>query len=293
MVAYPGLLTAENARSMIERHDLVLDCTDNVMTRYLVSDASVLAGKQVVSGAAQGYEGQLVVLHKDCGDVRGPCYRCLFPQAPRPEHTQSCDDGGVLGVITGLIGTLQAIAAIQVLTGLGEIKEPMMLFANPFGVTPFRTVRVRPRQLKRCRACGDPAFVSDRVTDLTREDYTSFCQLTPPPQFSVRSEDVGVLHTRKLPEGEALVVDVRPEHEYALTSVASSHNIPIDTLRRDVRSAVSSLPASQPVLVLCRSGNDSREAVHLLQTAEPSRAFVNVTGGLRAFARENPSFKMY
>ena len=95
-----------NALALAEAHDVILDCTDRVMTRYLVSDAGVLARKPIVSGAAQGYEGQLVVLHRDLGDgQRGPCYRCLFPQSPRPEHTQSCDDGGVLGCVTGIVGT--------------------------------------------------------------------------------------------------------------------------------------------------------------------------------------------
>lgn len=263
------------------------------MTRYLVSDAAVLAGKQVVSGAAQGYDGQLVVLHKDCGALRGPCYRCLFPQAPRPQHTQSCDDGGVLGCVTGLIGTLQALNAIKLITGVGESTEPTMIFASPFSATPFRTVRVRPRQTKRCRACGDPAWVSDRICSLEQEDYTAFCQLASPTVFAVRSENVGILDTRKLPEGDALVLDVRPEHEFGLTRIPSSYHIPIDILRGDVEAAVSSLPGTNPVLVLCRSGNDSREAVHLLQSARPDRVFADVAGGLRAYARKNASFKMY
>lgn len=291
VTAYPSLLTAVNARELMEAHDLVLDCTDNVMTRYLVSDAAVLAGKQVVSGAAQGYDGQLVVLHKDCGEVRGPCYRCLFPEAPRPEHTQSCDDGGVLGPITGLIGTLQALETIKLLTGVGEKTQPTMLFVSPFGATPFRTVRVRPRQLKKCRACGDPALVK-RIKDLTHEDYVSFCQLTSAPTWDVRSVPPDMLQTRSLPEGDALVLDVRPEHEYALASLPSIH-IPIHTLRRDVASAARALPGTQPVLVVCRSGNDSREAVHLLQTVLPERTIVNVAGGLRAYATVDSAFFMY
>lgn len=263
------------------------------MTRYLISDAAVLAGKQVVSGAAQGYDGQLVVLHKDEGEKRGPCYRCLFPEAPRPEHTQSCDDGGVLGTVTGLIGTLQAIETIKLLTHVGEATPPTMLFASPFSATPFRNVRIRPRQVKRCRICGDPAWVRDRITDLTAEDYTSFCRLTAPPQFDVRSEDVGILEARRLAEGDALVVDVRPPHEFAITALDASRNLPIEAVRADPSAAAASLPPKQPVLIVCRAGNDSREAVHLLQAADPTRAYANVGGGLRAHARRDPTFKMY
>lgn len=290
--AYPSFLNTENARDLTASHDLVLDCTDNVMTRYLISDAAVLADRQVVSGAAQGYEGQLIVLHKNLGDIRGPCYRCLFPEAPKPQHTQSCDDGGILGSVTGLIGTLQAIEAIKLLTGVGEATQPTILFATPFGTQPFRSVRVRPIQTKRCRACGDPSSV-DKISDLTKEDYRLFCNLTAPRSFPVRSEDVGILDLRRLPEGDALVVDVRPPHEYAITALSDSQNLSIDQVRANAGNAIKTLPGKQPVLVVCRSGNDSREAVHLLQSADPSRVFANVTGGLRSYARYNPSFKMY
>ncbi|WFC97653.1 hypothetical protein MYAM1_000372 [Malassezia yamatoensis] len=288
-----SIVTAiQNARDLTASHDLVLDCTDNVMTRYLISDAAVLADRQVVSGAAQGYEGQLIVLHKNLGDIRGPCYRCLFPEAPKPQHTQSCDDGGILGSVTGLIGTLQAIEAIKLLTGVGEATQPTILFATPFGTQPFRSVRVRPIQTKRCRACGDPSSV-DKISDLTKEDYRLFCNLTAPRSFPVRSEDVGILDLRRLPEGDALVVDVRPPHEYAITALSDSQNLSIDQVRANAGNAIKTLPGKQPVLVVCRSGNDSREAVHLLQSADPSRVFANVTGGLRSYARYNPSFKMY
>lgn len=139
--------STQNAISLIARHDLVLDCTDNVMARYLISDAAVMNGVQVVSGAGQGLEGQLVVLHKDlepgCSasgysqsqrkekaikdhKSRGPCYRCLFPRAPRPEDVADCEDGGVLGCVTGLVGTMQATEAIKLLVGMSEEGESNM-----------------------------------------------------------------------------------------------------------------------------------------------------------------------
>lgn len=123
---------------MIAGQDLVLDCTDNPLTRYLISDAAVLEGVQVVSGAAQGYDGQLMVLHKRIKaefagpavakaangttqePLRGPCYRCLFPVAPKPEDVTDCEDGGVLGGVTGLVGTMQALESVKILANLGE-----------------------------------------------------------------------------------------------------------------------------------------------------------------------------
>lgn len=117
--------TSLNATDLVAQHDLVLDCTDNPLTRYLINDAAVLADKMVVSGAAQGTEGQLMVLHKhlptlDPSDSpqRGPCYRCLFPIAPNPQDVTACEDGGVLGTITGILGTMQANEAIKLLTGM-------------------------------------------------------------------------------------------------------------------------------------------------------------------------------
>jgi molybdopterin/thiamine biosynthesis adenylyltransferase len=128
----------QNAITLISQHDIVLDCTDNVLARYLISDAAVMCGVQVVSGAGQGLEGQLVVLHKDLNKnahasgysqrkskseskiARGPCYRCLFPKAPRPEDVTDCEDGGVLGGVTGLVGTMQAVEGIKLLVGMSE-----------------------------------------------------------------------------------------------------------------------------------------------------------------------------
>lgn len=119
----------------MSRHDLVLDCTDNVLTRYLISDAAVMCGIEVVSGAAQGLAGQLIVLHKDLtpetyaaevsqrktkNTKRGPCYRCLFPKAPRPEDVTDCEDGGVLGGVTGLVGNMQALEAVKLLVGIKD-----------------------------------------------------------------------------------------------------------------------------------------------------------------------------
>ncbi|KAL9936348.1 hypothetical protein V8E36_004416 [Tilletia maclaganii] len=171
--------TTHNALDLVRGNDLVLDCTDNPLTRYLSNDAAVLAGIPVVSGAAQGVEGQVVVLNKPLAHPeRGPCYRCLFPKSPRPEETQNCSDGGVLGIITGLIGTLQALEAIKLITGIGEdpLAPPTLLLASPLSVStpPFRTIKLRPRRAATCRSCGDAAL-PDHIVSLEQEDYLTFC----------------------------------------------------------------------------------------------------------------------
>ena len=274
--------TPANAYELCQAHDVVLDCTDRVMMRYLVSDAGVLADIPIVSGAAQGYDGQLVVLHRDLGEGRrGPCYRCLFPQSPRPEHTQSCDDGGVLGCVTGLIGTWQALETIQLLTGLGD-RTPSMLFLSPLSRPSVRCVRVRGSQAQ-CRACGR---APDRITSLEQEDYETFCGLHH-RELHVPSVDVDDVH-----RPDVLVVDVRPLHEYGITALPHSLHMAWDTIRRDVegaRTAIAQAARGRDVLVVCRRGNDSRAAVHLLDMPRCQ----NVRGGLRAYADKHPDFPMY
>ncbi|WFD30145.1 hypothetical protein MSPP1_001162 [Malassezia sp. CBS 17886] len=298
-------VTAQNVRGLVRAHDVVLDCTDNVMTRYLLSDAAVLCGTPVVSAAAQGLEGHITVLHKDLGDgCRGPCYRCLFPSAPRPEHTTSCDDGGILGVVTGLVGTMQAAETIKLLAHMpGSQAAPTMVFVAPFSAPPFRSVRLRGRQAS-CRACGDGSVSAPVCVDA--EDYRTFCGLDADapagdvPQWPAAALRAGIPPPR-------ILLDVRPAHEYAITALPASLNVPVDRIRADPSAVLTALPGMdvdegvQQVLVLCRRGQDSRAAARLLQAAEAQsripgrrrRAFMNVTGGLEAYARANPLFPMY
>ncbi|EPQ28651.1 uncharacterized protein PFL1_03954 [Pseudozyma flocculosa PF-1] len=299
---HPVGISSANARSLISGHDLVLDCTDNPLTRYLISDAAVLEGVEVVSGAAQGYDGQLIVLHKKIlpqfaskpttaaspastapalvdpiDNARGPCYRCLFPVAPKPEDVTDCEDGGVLGGITGLVGTMQALESVKILAQIGEATLPTMTLVSPMSGTPFRSIRLRPRRLATCRTCGDPAQVGrdNMISDLQSEDYATFCHLNRPPMVDGQAGGPRVA-VEELEKGAAkrLLIDVRPPVEFGITRIDGSISLPYTTIRKDpskaletIRSRLSTSPVGQPPLLVCRKGNDSQLAVRLLQQA--------------------------
>lgn len=337
-------LSVENAISLIKAHDIVLDCTDNVLTRYLISDAAVRCGRQVVSGAAQGFDGQLVVLHKDlrsgaCSSEictssepiesipRGPCYRCLFPKAPKPEEVTDCEDGGVLGTITGLVGTMQAFEAIKLLIGLGDDDDEdekgrpivgMTLF-SPLTFPPFKSVRLRPRRITSCRACGDQDQMAEELAnamlaqDLRDENYIAFCGLTNGRDLS-GFDEIGVSEFAKL-NGQAqkkvCIIDVRPKVEVEIANLPNSINIPFRQIDHDPKkwftdifnSFTDSNDDDRQVYVLCRRGNDSRLACHALAAAASENddlknkskiRFTNITGGLRAWSKEvDENFPVY
>ncbi|ELU15781.1 hypothetical protein CAPTEDRAFT_109679, partial [Capitella teleta] len=161
-IPYHLALTSENAYQLIEKYDIVLDATDNVATRYLLNDACILTGKPLVSGSALRFEGQLTVYNHN----GGPCYRCLYPKPPPPETVTNCSDGGVVGVVPGIIGSLQALEAIKLACGLPPSFSQSLLLFDAFST--FRTIKLRPKQ-RNCVICGE----SPSITKLI--DYEQFC----------------------------------------------------------------------------------------------------------------------
>lgn len=161
--AYDTVLDSSNAMELIRRYDVVLDCSDNVATRYLLNDACILLDKPLVSGSALRLEGQLSVYKRG----QGPCYRCIFPTPPPPESVMNCSDGGVLGPVTGVIGCLQALEAIKLIVGHGSSFIGRMLLFDGLEGT-FRGIKLRPRKAD-CAVCGDEPTI-DRL-----QDYVQFC----------------------------------------------------------------------------------------------------------------------
>ncbi|KAK4936877.1 glycerol-3-phosphate dehydrogenase [Elasticomyces elasticus] len=256
-VVHPTRATAENILDVVRGYDLVLDCSDNPATRYLVSDACVVLGKVLVSGAAQRGEGSLIVLNSPPTGNKGPCYRCVFPRPPPPEMVRGCSEIGILGPVVGVIGTLMAGEAIKIIARgghiVGEVQEQelaegkaptphTMLLYNTYAADPkgmFRTITLRGRR-KDCLACGDSEALAkkgqSRITAETiargRLDYQAFCGVME--DVKVLDDESRVDATDFLGgENPGLVVDVREEHEYELgTKVEGSVNIPISRILR-------------------------------------------------------------
>ncbi|KAJ6665613.1 hypothetical protein lerEdw1_001983 [Lerista edwardsae] len=289
-------LSAANALELVRRYDLVADCSDNVPTRYLLNDACVLAGKPLVSGSALRLEGQLVVYNHQ----GGPCYRCLFPKPPPPETVTNCADGGVLGVVPGIMGTLQALEVIKIASGMGTtFNRSMLLFDALEG--RFRHIRLRPRNPD-CVVCGD----NPSLTAL--QDYEAFCGSSATDKCRVlhllhSDERVSVEEYKKILDDQVphILVDVRPPVEVDICRLPQSHHVPLSKLEGKDEESLKSLrqrihEAKQrttddkavPVYVVCKLGNDSQKAVRILQELSGDGlgliSVKDIRGGLMAWA---------
>ncbi|XP_060590470.1 adenylyltransferase and sulfurtransferase MOCS3-like [Ruditapes philippinarum] len=299
-VPYHLPLNSSNALDIIQQYDIVLDCTDNVATRYLLNDACILAGKPLVSGSALRFEGQLTVYNYK----GGPCYRCLYPKPPPPETVTNCSDGGVLGVIPGIIGSLQALEAIKIAAGLDSSYSQKLLMYDGLDGT-FRTIRLRGRQ-PTCPVCGDNPTITQLI------DYEQFCGA----KATDKDKNIEVLGTNDritakeykslLDSGQPhVLLDVRQPVEMDICQLPKSAvNIPIGAIHKS--SSIDQLSASidslgqtteqVPVICVCRRGNDSQLAVQKIkQELSTHKAVIkDIKGGLTAWAKTvDPEFPTY
>ncbi|KAJ8044323.1 Adenylyltransferase and sulfurtransferase MOCS3 [Holothuria leucospilota] len=296
-------LNKDNALPLIKQYDIILDCTDNVATRYLLNDACVLANKPLVSASALRFEGQLTVYNYD----GGPCYRCLFPKPPPPETVTNCSDGGVLGVVPGIMGSLQALEAIKMAAGLTvSYAQKLLLFDALFG--GFRSIKLRPKK-KDCAVCGETPSVTKLI------DYEEFCGAGPsdkclslhilPPEDRITVKELAkLLEETPLP----ILVDVRSPVEFEICHLENSINIPLAEIEKpddtSFTEKVKQVSISRglmdrdiSVVVLCRRGNDSQKAIECLKTRMSSEIPVtlkDVIGGLSAWSLQvDPDFPQY
>ncbi|KAG6839008.1 hypothetical protein C0991_006610, partial [Blastosporella zonata] len=239
--AITAALDAENAKDLLAPYDIILDCTDNAPTRYLLSDTAVALGKPLVSGAAQKYEGQLCVYNLD----GGPCYRCLYPRPPAQEMMGTCEETGILGAVTGVIGNLQALEAIKIITGLHD-KKPTLLLYSVLGTPPFRSIKLRSRK-PTCAACGTD---EERVGTIQDVDYVQFCG-GPRPDWEARGLEEAASRARVKELEAALqsdrplhLLDVRPAMEYGICQLSSSINVPLNVLVADPRAYLPTDPGT-------------------------------------------------
>ncbi len=265
LTTYETALTSRNALEIIGKYDLVVDGTDNFPTRYLVNDACVMLGKPNVYGSIFRFEGQASVFStKD-----GPCYRCLFPQPPPPGMVPSCAEGGVLGVLPGLIGTIQATEAIKLILGIGDPLVGRLLLVDALAAQ-FRTVKIRRNP--DCPACG-----TREITELI--DYDEFCGIPNAAAAAKRDDELPAITPLELAErlraGAVDLIDVREPHEWDIARIPGARLIPLG----EFPAAIPALDRSREIVVQCRSGVRSAKAVRQLQEAGFTRVR-NLTGGI-------------
>ncbi len=271
-------LTSENALELFRDYDLVADGTDNFPTRYLVNDACVLTGKPNVYGSIFRFEGQASVFAaKD-----GPCYRCLYPEPPPPGLVPSCAEGGVLGILPGIVGIIQATEAIKLILGQGEPLIGRLLLFDALAMK-FRELKLR--RDPNCPVCGDHPTVTELI------DYDQFCGVGPVAEAPASLEEVTPLELkREFDRGEDIfLLDVRNPPEIAISKIENSHVIPLPELM----DRVSELDSARSIVVHCKSGARSAEAIRRLQKLG-FRKLRNLKGGILAWADQvDPKMAKY
>ena len=264
-----------------ESYDVLIDASDNFPTRYLVNDAAVMLGKPDVYGAIYRFEGQLSVF-----DARqGPCYRCLFPEPPPPYMVTSCGDGGVLGVLPGTIGTMQATEAIKLILGVGSTMVGRLLLYDALEMsTQFVSLPKNPH----CPVCGPHPQITQLI------DYEEFCGMPAHDQSqgSAGEEwDIAPAElAKRLGRGEDIrLVDVREPVELQVSRITDAEVIPFGQFA----ARMGELRQDQEVVLFCRTGNRSTRALQMLVQAGFTRV-KNLRGGINAWAKEiDPAMKRY
>ena len=275
--SYETRLTSANALEIIREYDVVVDGTDNFQTRYLTNDACVLLGKPNVYGSIFRFEGQASVFVT--GDA--PCYRCLFRDPPPPGLVPSCAEGGVLGVLPGLVGSIQATETLKLLLGIGETLAGRLLLIDALRMH-FRTVRLRKDPT--CPACG-----TREIQELI--DYDAFCGVAAEPQVGAGLPELTPRElAEKLGRGDDVtVIDVREPHEWAIGRIPGARLVPLGTLTE----ALPTLDSARDIVVHCKGGARSAAAVRQLQAAGFRRVW-NLAGGITRWSDEvDPTVPKY
>jgi len=277
-VLHETRLTSANALDIIRDYDIVVDGTDNFPTRYLVNDACVLLGKPYVYGSIFRFEGQVTVF----GAKNGPCYRCLYPSPPPPGLVPSCAEGGVLGVLPGIVGAIQASEAIKWILRAGDSLQGRLLLFDALKMT-FRELKLRRNP--DCPVCGPNRTLHELI------DYEAFCGIRGEEvENDVSVPEMGVKELKRRLDANdgVVVVDVREPHEYQICNIGGIL-IPLGELA----ARVHELDSARDIVVHCRTGVRSAHAVGFLQDAGFERVW-NLRGGIHAWADEiDPSLPRY
>jgi len=269
---YDAFFTSANAREIAEPYDIIIDGTDNFPTRYCSNDISVFLKKPNIYGSIFRFDGQCTVFAPHLG---GPCYRCMFPEPPPPGMVPSCAEGGVLGVLPGIIGVMQAIEAIKLIVGIGE---PLIGRLVHFDALKMKFREFKLRKDPKCPVCGDHPTITDLV------DYDQFCGI---PQAQAADEEEANVPTITAPELKAKLdrgekfqlIDVREQFEWDICHIPGARLIPLGQLP----SRMSELDSADEIVLQCKSGARSARALHLLQEAGFAK-LSNLEGGILAWS---------
>ena len=277
---YNEPFTSENAMRIAKDYDILLDGTDNFPTRYLTNDVAVFLGKPNVYASIYRFDGQLSVFDAK----NGPCYRCLFPEPPPPGLVPSCAEGGVLGVLPGTIGTLQATEALKVLLGIGEPLIGKLLLYNALDMS-FDFVKLKKNP--KCRVCGENADIKELI------DYEEFCGVPGRDEedgsagagYDISASELSA----RLKQNHLKLLDVREPHELQISAMPGAVNIPLGTLA----ARLSELDSAQDMVVFCKTGTRSARALELLASAGFKKV-KNLKGGINSWAKDvDPSLPVY
>jgi sulfur-carrier protein adenylyltransferase/sulfurtransferase len=278
VIRYDTRLSSANALELFRDFDIVVDGTDNFPTRYLVNDACVLSGKPNVYGSIFRFEGQVSVF----GTEAGPCYRCLYPEPPPPGLVPSCAEGGVLGILPGLVGVMQATEAIKLILGAGEPLIGRLLLVDALAMR-FRELKLRKDP--DCPVCGTHRTITELI------DYNEFCGIRgeeKPVDTQIPSISVEELKRRKDAGEDIFVLDVREPHEYQICNIGG-YLIPLN----DLPKRVNELDTSREIVAHCRSGVRSAKAAEFLRQSGFTKV-KNLSGGILAWAEKiDPTMPKY
>jgi molybdopterin/thiamine biosynthesis adenylyltransferase/rhodanese-related sulfurtransferase len=275
---YETRLTSENALEIVRDYDIVIDGTDNFATRYLTNDACVILGKPNVYGSIYRFEGQSSVFATE----DGPCYRCLYPEPPPPGLVPSCAEGGVLGVLPGLVGTIQATEGIKLLLGIGEPLIGRLLLIDALSMQ-FRTMKLRKNP--NCPACG-----THEIRELI--DYDQFCGIGGDPlqdPHGIPEITPAELAAKQQRRDDFDLIDVREPHEWAIAKIPGARLVPLGTFTE----SLSSFDSARDIVVTCKMGGRSAKAVRQLQAAGFKKVW-NLAGGILRWSDDvDPSVPKY
>jgi len=264
-------VTSDNALRLFVNYDVIVDGTDNFPTRYLVNDACVLTGKPNVYGSIFRFEGQASVFWA----ARGPCYRCLYPEPPPPGLVPSCAEGGVLGVLPGIIGAIQANEAIKIILGAPDIMVNRLLLFDAWRMR-FRELKLRKNP--DCPVCGTNPTIKELI------DYEQFCGITQHPETKPTMDEITATEMKqRLDKGDDIqIIDVREPHEYEIARIPDSKLIPLG----QVLNRMNEIDSERETIVHCKGGVRSAKAIEALQRSGFQGHLINLKGGITAWSDE-------